>query len=880
MWKTRKDLSFTVQFCTPHVFSHFFSNDQTNCYHAKNSKNNASQHKICPPRHFSEFKFLIFYLALLLDLAATPCSAQDQGLECGLDIPTQIVQELIEKAPLIEEFIANMKAEGTGQLNMAPAVPVRFTAIYGPGGGGGLSQAQADFGINALNQAFAPAGISFVQCGDINEIYDDRIKASEEIDHFITSFAYATGTIELYVKPSIPKPYAPIPDQSYQSGNPNWQFPLFEHTNFVKLNASAQVTTPTFVHETGHHFGLLHTHWMSSTSYLAPPPATANDFPYPVLDQNNQIIPTWWGRELVIRQPDGTKAYGIINYPRAGDLIGDTPADCSWQLTSLFPGCPISAQNIPGCDFNSALTYVDYNGDAVYPPPAGLSLGRNFMSSWTESCLNQFTPLQHDRARFYFETVRQPLYTQDKCGTFTDRVELEGTANGLENVTVRVRHGGSPQKCNVTSGRLGDFSGVIHQDNLQTNIYQNGKKSALNFPGDPLKVHYDHTRCEWIRGVNVADLALISKHILGMTPLSNGYRLIAADANRSKSVTTFDMVELRKLILGIYPDFLPNQEQPFQYIPEFVPLNAGAPFDINPFGVLGGAYLDQGWQYVIPNPGQRGFDGIKIGDVNFSWLNASDCPTEGAPQEGGGSTGGATLAVPTSGLAQDDVVALTVKVQNAQQLSGFQFGLNIPFAQFEVMDVITNTLPNFTKEDNFGLNLSNQDALTTLWFDQSGGSQVFPAESPIFNIIVKAKQPISNLQALISLDGETLPAMFLQPGGSTTTSPVALTIEVGPAVGNRSVDVENKSSNLGELQCDPNPMQNSLRVAFTNIGTESEGVLSLTDFRGALVHQQMVRLQSGENILSIDTLEKIPAGVYLVKLKVNDAIISSKILKN
>ncbi len=835
-------------------------------------------HEICPPRQFSEFKFLTLCLIFLLTLAARPSSAQEQGHECGLDIPTQLVQELIEKLPLIEELIANMKAEGSAQLSMAPVVPVRFTVISGPSGGGGLSQAQVNFGINALNQAFAPAGISFEQCGDINEIWDDRIKTSEEVDHFITSFAYATGTIEVYVKPSIPSAYAPIPEQSYQSGNPNWPVGFFEHTNFVKLNGSGDVTASTFIHETGHHFGLLHTHWMSSTVYQDPPAATANDFPYPVLDQNNQIIPTWWGRELVIRQFDGTKDHKPVNFNRAGDLIGDTPADCA-NIPSFFPGCPLSAQNL-GCDFNNTLTYVDYNGDAINPPPAGLTLGRNFMSYWRGNCRTQFTPLQHDRARFYFETVRQPIYTQDRCGTFTDKVELEGTANGLHNVTLRVRHAGSAQKCNVTSGRLGDFSGLIHQDNLNTNSYQNGKRSALNFPNDPLKVHYDHTRCEWVRGVNVGDLVFINRHILGIQPLANGYRMIAADANRSKTITTFDVVEFRKLILNIYPDFLPNQEQPFQYIPEFVPLNAGAPFNVNPFGVLAGAYLEQSWPYAIPIAGQRGFDGIKIGDVNFSWLGSPDCPSEGIEPGGGGSDGGASLAVPTSGLAQNDIVALTIKIQNAQQLSGFQFGLKIPFAQFEVMDVITNTLPNFTKADNFGLNLSNQDVLTTLWFDQSGGSQSLPSASPIFKIIVKAKQPIPNLQSLISLDSETIPAMFLQSGGSATISPVALSMEVGPAVGNRSVEGAPNSSNSGELRCDPNPMQNSLRVAFTNTGVEVEGILSLTDLKGASVYQQTVLLQSGENILSMDALEKIPAGVYMVSLKVNDTIISSKVLKN
>jgi hypothetical protein len=47
-------------------------------------------------------------------------------------------------------------------------------------------------------------------------------------------------------------------------------------------------------------------------------------------------------------------------------------------------------------------------------------------------------------------------------------------------------------------------------------------------------------------------LVLINKHILGLEPLSSPYKMIAADANNSRSITTFDIVEMRKLILGIY----------------------------------------------------------------------------------------------------------------------------------------------------------------------------------------------------------------------------------------------------------------------------------------------------------------------------------------
>ena len=45
-----------------------------------------------------------------------------------------------------------------------------------------------------------------------------------------------------------------------------------------------------------------------------------------------------------------------------------------------------------------------------------------------------------------------------------------------------------------------------------------------------------------LNGVSTFDLVLISKHILGISPLENPYQWIAADINQSGSVTTFDIV--------------------------------------------------------------------------------------------------------------------------------------------------------------------------------------------------------------------------------------------------------------------------------------------------------------------------------------------------
>lgn len=61
-----------------------------------------------------------------------------------------------------------------------------------------------------------------------------------------------------------------------------------------------------------------------------------------------------------------------------------------------------------------------------------------------------------------------------------------------------------------------------------------------------------------INGVNIRDLVLIHQHIIGPEKL-NTKQLIAADVNADSSVSGIDLVELKKLILGIYQDFPAKQ---------------------------------------------------------------------------------------------------------------------------------------------------------------------------------------------------------------------------------------------------------------------------------------------------------------------------------
>ena len=120
-----------------------------------------------------------------------------------------------------------------------------------------------------------------------------------------------------------------------------------------------------------------------------------------------------------------------------------------------------------------------------------------------------------------------------------------------------------------------------------------------------LRPNYDEN---WLNGLTTLDLALITKHILGIAPLDSPYKIIAADANHSGNVTTFDVVQLRKVILGILDSVPGNTAW------RFVPADHVFPDPTMPFSAPFPEHI------LLNRPDvdrpKQDFIGIRIGDVN------------------------------------------------------------------------------------------------------------------------------------------------------------------------------------------------------------------------------------------------------------------------
>ena len=120
---------------------------------------------------------------------------------------------------------------------------------------------------------------------------------------------------------------------------------------------------------------------------------------------------------------------------------------------------------------------------------------------------------------------------------------------------------------------------------------------------------------ELTNGVTTLDLVLIQRHLLGFAEFTDPYKIIASDMNGSNSVSSSDIVLLRKVVLGIKNE-LPNGNMPWRFIPEdWNFMDESSPWDYDTQ-----IYLEP----LVDTMQQINFTAVKLGDVNGSYESIAE----------------------------------------------------------------------------------------------------------------------------------------------------------------------------------------------------------------------------------------------------------------
>ena len=191
-------------------------------------------------------------------------------------------------------------------------------------------------------------------------------------------------------------------------------------------------------------------------------------------------------------------------------------------------------------------------------------------------------------------------------------------------------------------------------------------------------------------GVTTMDIVMITQHILGINSFTSPYQLIAADANNTTTITTLDIVDIRKVILQMESGFPNNTSWRF--------VDASHTFN-NPTSPWGFPEVVNINNLAEENLAVN-FTGVKIGDVNAS---AQANINEEAQNRTNGS-----ISINTADKSLVAGEFVTVEFTSDASVSGYQFTLNHAGLAF------VNIEEGIASVENFGL---MTDAITTSWND-------------------------------------------------------------------------------------------------------------------------------------------------------------------
>ncbi|MEO5581684.1 MAG: T9SS type A sorting domain-containing protein, partial [Saprospiraceae bacterium] len=339
-----------------------------------------------------------------------------------------------------------------------------------------------------------------------------------------------------------------------------------------------------------------------------------------------------------------------------------------------------------------------------------------------------------------------------------------------------------------------------------------------------------------LNGVSTLDLVLIQKHILGAEKLNSPYKMIAADVDGSNSITALDLLELRKLILGLYDRF------PSAPSWKFMPGNYNFTDPDNPWGEAKGDPAKTGYPVdhdiqALSGDLTKNFIGIKMGDVNISSVPHSLIGLElrSSPVE-------LTFELNDRVVTKGQVYKVAFKSPNFRGISGWQGTLSIGALKLHSeLDILDGEL--HLSKGNIGTRWINNGFLTLSWNEtrlSSGTNMDVGDDKTLFEFEFIATQT-GHLSDMISMGSQHTIAESYQGSGEVGL----LRLQFKDPASKQLIAKNHMDQNY------PNPFNHKTMIGITLI-QKSNGVFSIYDATGRVVYKMEKEWAKGYNQIQVD----------------------------
>lgn len=435
---------------------------------------------------------------------------------------------------------------------------------------------------------------------------------------------------------------------------------------------------------------------------------------------------------------------------------------------------------------------------------------------------------------------------QDFCNTFVviqDNMNVCNTGNPLvaniggmvtdemgitvENATISVNDG-------ITDPIVTTGSGEYEFDDLiMGNDYTISPEKNMNY----------------LNGVTTYDLVLLRKHILHINYLDSPYKIIAADANNSGTITTTDMVELQKLILFV------NDELPDNNSWRFVDKN----YDFqDPTDPLNEVFPEV---YNINNLSEDMMDldfvGIKIGDLNNSAI-----PNMLAEIDDRNGTEEIVFELNDEQLEIGNTYKLDFRAEDFEEIVGYQFTIKfdteaLTFIDFESSELALN-------KNNFGMTQLEDGVITTSWFDVE--HQNLQKDAVLFSLVFDAKSNES-LSKTITINSDRTKAEAYRESGENVGVTLQFNSESGIPF----------SPDFELYQNQPNPFRDATRISF-QLPANEEVTIKIYDVSGRQLLTKTGLFEKGLNHITIDANDLKTTGTLIYRLETSSQVATRKMI--
>jgi hypothetical protein len=310
--------------------------------------------------------------------------------------------------------------------------------------------------------------------------------------------------------------------------------------------------------------------------------------------------------------------------------------------------------------------------------------------------------------------------------------------------------------------------------------------------------------------------------------------MIAADVNNSKSITTLDLIALRKLILNIDQTFQNNTSW------RFVDAAYKFPTASNPWAAT---FPEVANINNLTGTVTAGFIAVKVGDVNASATVSAATAAEVR------TAGTLDINAADAALKAGQEYSVEFNAADLKNVQGYQFALNLDKSKVELVDIVYGV----AKAENFGV-FTNEGIITTSWNGEA-------KQGALFTLVLRAKAD-AQLSNTLSLNR----VVSAEAYSNNDQLNVALKFN-GAAV----------ATGFELKQNTPNPFNGETLISF-NLAKATAATLTISDVTGRILKSVRANYAKGMNQVTLKASDLNASGVLYYTLEADDFTATKKMI--